>query len=162
MSAFLFMLTAEGFNSSRTASIIFLFLLSVSLWSGRKCHHVRHCSRNASYRASRGTFHCVSAFLGKLGALVATIIVGYLTTEQMFWVCGGCAVAGGVCTYLFTVLDLSHVAITGWTWCPTPALASRNAGSISRHVESLGPPVELWNVDKKAWKVAITLIGCTS
>jgi hypothetical protein len=68
---------------------------------------------NASYRSSRGTFHGVSAFLGKLAALVVTIIFGYLTTEQMFWVCGGCAIAGGVCTYLFTVLDLSHVAITG-------------------------------------------------
>jgi hypothetical protein len=65
---------------------------------------------NASYRSSRGTFHCIGILpifarniswcIGKLGALVATIIFGYLTTERIFWVCGGCAIAGGICAYL--------------------------------------------------------------
>jgi hypothetical protein len=58
----------------------------------------------------RGTFHGLSAFLGKLGALVATIGFGYLDVTQVFYVCGGCSVMGLLVTYMFSV-DLTGVSL---------------------------------------------------
>jgi MFS family permease len=109
MCALLFMLTAGVFNSAPTGAIIFLFFAASFI--GQGVNVTTYVIAAEMYPTElRGTFHGLSAFFGKLGALVATVIFGYLTTEQIFWVCGGCAIAGGVCTYLFTA-DLSHVSL---------------------------------------------------
>ena len=98
MCAFLFMLTAGVFNSAPTGAIIFLFFATSFI--GQGVNVTTYVIAAEMYPTElRGTFHGLSAFLGKLGALFATIIFGYLTTEQIFWVCGGCAIAG-ICLHL--------------------------------------------------------------
>jgi MFS family permease len=109
MSALLFMLTAGVFNSAPTGAIIFLYFATNFI--GQGVNVTTYVIAAEMYPTElRGTFHGLSAFLGKLGALSSTIIFGYLTTEQIFWVCGGCSIVGGFCTYLFTA-DLSRVSL---------------------------------------------------
>jgi hypothetical protein len=57
----------------------------------------------------RGTFHGLSAYFGKLGALIANIGFGFLSSKEIFWVSGACSVVGLVFT-LFSV-DLTGVSL---------------------------------------------------
>jgi hypothetical protein len=58
----------------------------------------------------RGTCHGLSAFLGKLGALVATIAFGVLDLETVFWVSGGVSAVGVLMTYAFSC-DLTGLSL---------------------------------------------------
>jgi hypothetical protein len=53
----------------------------------------------------------VSAFLGKAGALFATITFSHLSSSQIFFVCGGTCIVGAIFTMLFSV-DLTHVSLS--------------------------------------------------
>lgn len=52
----------------------------------------------------------VSAFMGKTGALLATIVFQQLTSPQIFFICGGVSIAGALFTLFFSV-DLTHVSL---------------------------------------------------
>jgi len=58
----------------------------------------------------RGTFHGLSAFFGKLGALTATISFSHITTRTIFIVCGCVSWAGCLLTALFGV-DMTRVPL---------------------------------------------------
>ena len=58
----------------------------------------------------RGTLHGLSAFLGKAGALMATIIFGTVDTPTIFLICGCVGLAGCVLTVVFSA-DMTHVSL---------------------------------------------------
>ena len=58
----------------------------------------------------RSTCNGLSAFVGKCGALVGTVLFGYITTDQMFYVTGLSFFMGFVFTWLFSS-DLTHVPL---------------------------------------------------
>lgn len=51
----------------------------------------------------RATCHGLSAFMGKAGALVATIVFNNKSTKEIFYICAGASVAGFLITLLFSV-----------------------------------------------------------
>ena len=53
----------------------------------------------------------VSAFLGKAGALAATIVFHSLTPAQIFYVCGVTCAVGTIFSMIFSV-DLTHVSLS--------------------------------------------------
>jgi MFS family permease len=109
LCAFLFMTTAAVFNSA--SSVVIMLLFFASSFVGQGANVTTYVIAAETYPTElRGTFHGISAFLGKLGALFATIAFGYLSTEQIFWVCGGCAITGIWLTYIFTA-DLTRVSL---------------------------------------------------
>ncbi|MGK3747030.1 MAG: hypothetical protein ACI8RD_009256 [Bacillariaceae sp.] len=55
--------------------------------------------------------HGISAFLGKSGALIATIAFGYVTTEQIFLICGITGLIGALVTICFSV-DMTGVSLS--------------------------------------------------
>ena len=50
----------------------------------------------------RGTCHGLSAFSGKLGALLATIAFGVVDSQTIFGICGGVSAVGVILTYVFS------------------------------------------------------------
>jgi len=58
----------------------------------------------------RGTCHGLSAFMGKCGALAATIAFSHVTTATVFYICGAASVFGSLLTLLFSV-DLTRVSL---------------------------------------------------
>ena len=59
----------------------------------------------------RGTLHGTSAFMGKTGALLATVLFGTISTSTIFAVCGTVGLIGAILTALFSV-DLTHVSLS--------------------------------------------------
>jgi hypothetical protein len=59
----------------------------------------------------RATCHGMSAFMGKTGALVATIVFQRKQVSEIFWICGGASVVGLMFTYIFSV-DLTRVSLS--------------------------------------------------
>jgi hypothetical protein len=53
----------------------------------------------------------MSAFLGKAGALIATITFGKVDTPTIFLICGVVGLIGAVITVFFSV-DLTHVSLS--------------------------------------------------
>jgi hypothetical protein len=108
--AILFMTTAAIFETANAGIIIFLFFAS-SFFGNFGANVTTYVMAAETYPTElRGTFHGLSAFCGKLGALVANICFVYLSTVDIFWICGGCAVAGLVFTYVFSA-DLTGVSL---------------------------------------------------
>ena len=58
----------------------------------------------------RATCHGISAFMGKTGALLATLVFSHLKPPQIFFVCSGVGVIGSIFTLFFSV-DLTHVSL---------------------------------------------------
>ena len=52
----------------------------------------------------------VSAFMGKSGAFLATIVFSKLETPHIFFICGGVCCLGAIFTLFFSV-DLTHVSL---------------------------------------------------
>ena len=67
-------------------------------------------SRKRSFFVAFHLAFAASAFLGKCGALFATIVFGYLEPDQIFYVCAGTSVLGVLCTLFFSV-DLTGVSL---------------------------------------------------
>jgi Sugar (and other) transporter len=106
----LFMTTGAIFGSAPSSVIMFLYFLS-SFFGSFGSNVTTYVMAAESYPTElRGTFHGLSAFCGKLGALLATIIFGYMSTIDIFWICGGCALVGLVFTYVFSA-DLTGVSL---------------------------------------------------
>lgn len=109
-SSILFFITAAIFSTASTGLIMTLYFL-ISFVGTAGVNTTTYLMAAETYPAElRGTFHGISAFLGKLGALVATIYFGYLSTEEIFWICGGCALTGLGLTFVFSA-DLTRVSL---------------------------------------------------
>lgn len=110
VSGAIFILTAAIFDTASTGVIMFLFFAS-SFFGQFGANVTTYVMAAETYPTElRGTFHGLSAFLGKIGALIANIGFGYLETKQIFWVCGACGIAGVIFTYVFSV-DLTGVSL---------------------------------------------------
>ena len=110
VQTFLFLLAGGIFNVASPGLLIFLFFLS---------NFTANCGVNVTIYVMaaetyphevRGTCHGLSAFLGKLGALVATIVFGTINVRTIFFVCGAVSAIGVVVTYVFSV-DLTRVSL---------------------------------------------------
>jgi hypothetical protein len=55
--------------------------------------------------------HGILAFLGKSGSLIATITFGYITTQQIFLVCGITGLTGALVT-IFLSVDMTGVLLS--------------------------------------------------
>ena len=58
----------------------------------------------------RATCHGLSAFMGKCGALVATIVFNKKSTKEIFYICAGASIAGFIITLLFSV-DMTGLSL---------------------------------------------------
>jgi len=58
----------------------------------------------------RGTCHGLSAFAGKTGALIATVIFSHISAPTIFLICGCVSIAGFFFTFIFCV-DLTRVSL---------------------------------------------------
>jgi MFS family permease len=110
VSAILFMATAAVFDTASSGAIMFLFFAS-SFFGNFGANVTTYVMAAETYPTElRGTFHGLSAFLGKAGALFANIGFTYLSTDEIFWACGACAITGFFLTYVFSV-DLTGVSL---------------------------------------------------
>lgn len=108
--AFLFFLTAAIFNTGKTETLMFLYFSS-SFFGQFGANVTTYVVAAETFPGElRATFHGLSAFLGKAGALLATVIFAKMDSDEIFYVCGGTSIIGLVLTYLFTV-DLTHVSL---------------------------------------------------
>ena len=108
--AALFLLTGGIFNSASPQVLMLLFFLS-AFFVQFGPNVTSYVMAAETYPTElRATCHGISAFMGKAGALSATIGFGYLTTPQIFFICGGTSLAGALFTLLFSV-DLTHVSL---------------------------------------------------
>jgi len=108
--AFLFFLTAAIFNTGKTETLMFLYFSS-SFFGQFGANVTTYVVAAETYPGElRATFHGLSAFLGKAGALIATVIFASMDADEIFYVCGGTSIIGLALTYLFTV-DLTHVSL---------------------------------------------------
>lgn len=108
--AVVFMITAAVFESAPSAVVMMLYFSS-SFFGNFGVNVTTYVMAAETFPTElRGTFHGLSAFLGKLGALLATISFGYLSTADIFWACAAAAVVGLVFTYVFSV-DLTGVSL---------------------------------------------------
>lgn len=106
----LFFVAAATFSTAATGIIMTLYFL-ISFVCTAGANVTTYLMAAETYPTElRGTFHGLSAFLGKLGALVATIAFGYLSTEEIFWTCGSCALIGLGLTFVFSA-DLTRVSL---------------------------------------------------
>jgi MFS family permease len=110
LCAIIFMTTAAVFDSASSGVVMFLFFAS-SFFGNFGANVTTYVMAAETYPTElRGTFHGLSAYCGKLGALIANIGFGFLSSKEIFWVCGACSVVGLVFTYLFSV-DLTGVSL---------------------------------------------------
>jgi MFS family permease len=108
--AFLFMMTAGIFNSSKPETLMFLFFAS-SFFGQLGANVTTYVMAAETYPTElRGTCHGISAVMGKSGALLATIIFEAMDTPTIFWTCGATSVIGFFLTFVFSV-DLTHVSL---------------------------------------------------
>jgi MFS family permease len=109
--AFIFLLTGAIFNKTSPQVLMFLYFFS-SFVVNFGPNVTSYVMAAETYPTElRGTCHGISAFMGKAGALFATIIFGSLTSAQIFFLCGGTCIIGALFTLLFSV-DLTHVSLS--------------------------------------------------
>lgn len=110
MCALLFYLTAGLFYTAPTPAVMFLYFAS-SFFGNFGSNVTTYVMAAETYPTEiRATCHGLSAFLGKFGALVATIVFGSLRPNEIFWVCGSVSIAGLFFSFLFAC-DLTHVSL---------------------------------------------------
>ena len=108
--AVLFFVTAAIFDSGSTKVLMFLYFAS-SFFGQLGANVTTYVVAAETYPGElRATFHGMSAFLGKAGALFATILFASLDSNEIFYICGITSVIGLFLTFLFTV-DLTRVSL---------------------------------------------------
>eukprot|EP00986_Skeletonema_menzelii_P012868 scaffold7268_cov159-Skeletonema_menzelii.AAC.1 len=108
--AVLFFVTGAIFNTASPQLLLFLYFLS-SFFGQLGPNVTTYVMAAETYPTElRATCHGISAFLGKAGALTATIAFSHLTSPQIFFVCGGTGILGAMFTFFFSV-DLTHVSL---------------------------------------------------
>jgi hypothetical protein len=111
MNTFLFMTAAAIFDSSRPETLMFLYFAS-SFFGNFGANVTTYVMAAETYPTElRGTCHGISAFVGKAGALTATIVFSGKSAKTIFWICGVLSLVGSIFTFLFSV-DLTHVSLT--------------------------------------------------
>jgi len=105
-----FLIMSVLFDSLSPSTLIVLFFLSSVL--GQFVNVTTYVMAAETYPAElRGTLHGLSAFLGKSGALVATVVFGTVQTEHIFLICGITGLFGAALTYMFSI-DMTHVSLS--------------------------------------------------
>jgi len=108
MSA-LFFATGYIFNDGSMAAIFVLFYLA-SFFGQLGANVTTYVMAAESYPAElRSTLHGLSAFSGKGGALIATIVFGYVSTQVIFFICAGTCIVAFFFTLIFSN-DYTHVS----------------------------------------------------
>lgn len=108
--AILFLITGAIFNTASPQLLLFLYFIS-SFFGQLGPNVTTYVMAAETYPTElRGTCHGISAFLGKAGALLATIVFSHMTSPQIFFVCGGTGILGALFTFFFCV-DLTHVSL---------------------------------------------------
>jgi MFS family permease len=106
----LFCLTAGLLQTASPGVLLFLFFIS-NFFSTFGANTTTYVMAAETYPTElRGTCHGLSAFLGKLGALVATIAFGVIDLENVFWISGGVSAVGVAMTYVFSC-DLTGLSL---------------------------------------------------
>ena len=108
-SVVIFFITGAVFNTASPHLLLFLFFMSsfVTNWMNVTTYV---CAAETYPTELRATCHGISAFMGKAGALLATLTFGHLSSSQIFYVCGFVAIIGSLFTLFFSV-DLTHVSL---------------------------------------------------
>jgi MFS family permease len=106
----IFFISAAVFDSAPSEVVMFLFFLS-GFFINLGPNTTSYLMAAETYPTElRGTLHGASAFLGKAGALTATIVFGGKSTTDIFWMCGAAGVLGAIVTFLFSV-DMTQVSL---------------------------------------------------
>lgn len=110
IQAVIFFTTAGIFNIASPQLLMFLYFLS-NYTSTFGVNSTVHVMASETYPTElRGTCLGISSFSGQLGALLATVLFSYVSTQEIFLICGIVSVIGIFFTFLFTV-DLTHVSL---------------------------------------------------
>ena len=108
--AILFMTTAAIFETGRYQTLMVLYF-AISFFGQFGVNVTTYVVAAETYPTElRATCHGISSFMGKAGALFATVIFASINTTQIFWTCGSVSVIGLITTFLFTV-DLTRVSL---------------------------------------------------
>lgn len=108
--AILFFITGSTFYTSSPQVLMALFFFS-SFCVSLGTNATTYVMAAETYPTElRGTCHGLSAFMGKSGALIATIAFSYVGTTTVFYICAAVSVLGGFITMLFSV-DLNRVSL---------------------------------------------------
>jgi len=103
-----FLVLSFLFSSLSPGILIVLYFLSSIL--GQFVNVTTYVMAAEAYPSElRGTLHGLSAFTGKAGALIATIVFGLCSTETIFLICGISGLIGSLLTLLFSA-DMTHVS----------------------------------------------------
>eukprot|EP00751_Fragilariopsis_kerguelensis_P011747 CAMPEP_0170774688 /NCGR_PEP_ID=MMETSP0733-20121128/10109_1 /TAXON_ID=186038 /ORGANISM="Fragilariopsis kerguelensis, Strain L26-C5" /LENGTH=712 /DNA_ID=CAMNT_0011117297 /DNA_START=70 /DNA_END=2208 /DNA_ORIENTATION=+ len=103
-----FLILSFFFTKVSPGVLIFLYFLSSIL--GQFVNVTTYVMAAEAYPSElRGTLHGLSAFTGKLGALIATIVFGVVDTETIFLICGITGFIGAFLTFLFSA-DMTCVS----------------------------------------------------
>lgn len=105
----IFLTTAGVFTIAGPNVLMFLYFFSN--FASTFGNTTVHVMASETYPTElRGTCLGISAFCGKVGALLATIIFSRIGTEAIFWICGCVSAFGAFFTFVFCV-DLTHVSL---------------------------------------------------
>jgi MFS family permease len=106
----IFFTSAAIFDSAPTGVVMFLFFLS-GFFTNFGPNTSTYLMAAETYPTElRGTMHGTSAFMGKAGALLATIVFSGKSTTHIFWLCGATGIVGAIVSFLFSV-DLTQVSL---------------------------------------------------
>lgn len=111
MLTILFCFTAAFFNTAPPGVLMTLYFFS-KFFSNFGANTTTYVMAAETYPTElRGTCHGLSAFSGKFGALVATIVFGMIEdVSVIFWICAGVSIVGSVFTIIFSC-DLTKVSL---------------------------------------------------
>lgn len=138
----LFMTTAAIFDTARSETLMFLYFAS-SFFGNFGVNVTTYVVAAETYPTElRATCHGLSAFLGKLGALLATILFDSMSTAEIFWACGTVSILGLIVTFIFTV-DLTHVSLAELE----AQLELFLEGKLARYTGKLNAPQHLSNFE---------------
>jgi len=110
MCTTLFAITAGIFETARPGVVMLLFFLS-AFFGSFGANVTTYVMAAETYPTElRSTCHGISAFAGKMGALFATIVFGYIKTSTIFAITAAASLLGFAFTFIFSC-DLTHVSL---------------------------------------------------
>mmetsp|Transcript_24505 Transcript_24505/g.69853 ORF Transcript_24505/g.69853 Transcript_24505/m.69853 type:complete len:765 (-) Transcript_24505:23-2317(-) len=111
LCAILFSVTGAIFSQARPGFLMVLFFAS-SFFGNFGANVTTYVMAAETYPTElRATCHGISAFMGKCGALFATIAFAHLQTDEIFFTCAATSIMGILLTAMFSV-DLTRVPLS--------------------------------------------------